>query len=180
MVVRTWFLIQEKSGVANFSKNENLKKGGQRGCNQLCLSLHNDYMKKCKFDLGNSHQSLVSWYKWSEPTFRNDAPPFAPPFYAPPFAPPFVFRPPEQKSWIFPIFEAGILCSWASRDFCPPFLPPLLVYLESSRSPLQFMYVSFFLKMLCFGCTDPCCKNELVLLLWIGRTGEIWACWEYR
>ena len=32
MVVRTWFLIQEKSGVANFSKNENLKKGGQRGC----------------------------------------------------------------------------------------------------------------------------------------------------
>ena len=38
-----------------------------------------------------------------------------------PFAHPFVFRPPEQKSWIFPIFEAGILCSWASRDFCPPF-----------------------------------------------------------
>ena len=40
------------------------------------------------------------------------------------WCPPFVFRPPEQKSWIFPIFEAGILCSWASRDFCPPFLPP--------------------------------------------------------
>ena len=31
MVVRTWFLIQEKSGVANFSKNENLKKGAKGG-----------------------------------------------------------------------------------------------------------------------------------------------------
>ena len=44
-------------------------------------------------------------------------------------------------------------------------LPPLLVYLESSRSPLQFMYLSFFLKMLCFRCTDPFPKNESVLLL---------------
>ena len=168
MVVRSWFLIQEKSVVANFSKNENLKKGGQRGCNQLCLSLHNDYIKKCKFDLGNKHQSIVSSYKWSEPIFWNDAP-FRDRllFYAPSFAPPSLFRPPEQKSWIFPIFEAGILCSWASRDFCPPFLPPLLVYFESSTSPLQFMYVSFFLKMLCFRCTDPFPKNELALLLWL-------------
>ena len=47
----------------------------------------------------------------------------------------------------------------------PILFAPLLVYLESSRSPLQFMYLSFFLKMLCFRCTDPFPKNELVLLL---------------
>ena len=48
----------------------------------------------------------------------------------------------------------------------PPFLPPLLVYLESSRSLLQFMYLSFFLKMPCFRCTNPFPKNELAILLW--------------
>ena len=86
----------------------------------------------------------------------------------PPFCTPFRIQTSRAEIVNFPIFEDGILCSWASRDFCLPFLPPpLLVYLESWRSPLQFMYLSFFLKMLCFRCTDPFPKNESVLLLWI-------------
>ena len=47
-------------------------------------------------------------------------------------------------------------------------LPPLFIYSESSRSPLQIMYLSFFHKMRCLGCTDPVPKNELVVLLCLG------------
>ena len=63
---------------------------------------------------------------------------------------------------LFPFLKLG---SYVHEH--PETSAPLLVYFESSTSPLQFMYVSFFLKMLCFRCTDPFPKNELDLLLWL-------------
>ena len=88
-----------------------LKKGGQRGGRQLYLRCHNDYVKKCKNDLGNSHQSLILWYIWLEPTFGKAAPPFAPPF---------IFIPLEQKNQNFPLFRGRTQYSWVPRWRCPP------------------------------------------------------------
>ena len=87
MVVRTWFLIQEKSEVKYFSKNYIWKKGVQRGGKYPYFNWRNDYVKNYRFGLRNNHQSSVSWYMWSEPAFRNLATPFASPFHASPFAP---------------------------------------------------------------------------------------------
>ena len=122
--------------------------------------------EKYKNYLGNSHQSLILWYIWSEPTFGKAAPPFAPLFRAPPFCHPFIFIPLEWKNQNFPLFRGRTQYSWVPRWRCPPFLPPLFEFLESPKHDLQILYVSFFVKMCCFCSTDPCHKNELAILLW--------------
>ena len=99
-----------KMRSSTFFKNKNLKKGGGKGGGrQLYLRCRNDYVKKCKNDLGNSHQSLILWYIWSEPTFGKAAPPF-------------IFILIEWKNKNVALFRGRTQYSWVPRWRCPPFL----------------------------------------------------------
>ena len=88
-----------------------------------------------------------------------------PPFLCLPFCTPFHMEVSRRRNVEFLPFLSFSLMFMGTQGALPPLFAPLFSYLESSNDNLKIMYVSFFLKMLCFRCTNAFSKNELVLLL---------------
>ena len=156
MVIWGWFLILIKSEVVDFWKMKISKKGGQRGGRYPHLTWSSNYVKNSRFSLKSAFPSFVWWYIRSEPSVRNVAPPFAPPFYASPFAPPFIYTPLGWKIWKNHHFEENTHSSQAPRESCPPFLPPFWHICKVQEPSYIFCIYHFFHKMLCFGCRYAC------------------------
>ena len=79
-----------------FFRKWKLEKGGAKGGRAAMSELTQWLCKKYKFDEIWRHQSLLSWYKWSELTCWNVAPPFAPLSYS---------HPQSRNCDFFPFFE---------------------------------------------------------------------------
>ena len=147
-------------------KNKILKKGGKGGADSYIwgaiMILSKNWNMTSKTLIRASYYDIFGRNQCSEPL-----PPLLHPLFTPPLLPPpFIYIPLEWKIQSFPLFWGQTQYSWAPTGCCPPFLPPLFVFLKSPKRTLQILYLSFFVKMRCFSSTDPCHKNELAILLW--------------
>ena len=125
------------------------------------MRCRNDYVKKCKNDLGNSHQSLILWYIWSEPTFGMAAPPFAPLFRAPPFCPPFHFHTYRVEKPKFSTFSRSDPIFLGAQMALPPlFAPPFVNFWKVQNIIYKFCMYHFSSKCVVFALQTQVLKTN--------------------
>ena len=141
-----------------FLKKQNFKKGGAKGGQGCIFEMAWWLCKKIRI----SSQKLVLELRIMVYLVGTNIRERCPPFLCSTGCPPFHIRAPRIENAEFSTFlRLDTLFMSAYRGLPPPFFSNL----KSSKGPLQILHLSFFVKMLCFSCTDPCPKNELAILL---------------